>query len=166
MAIKKSRILIILTVLMLINTNIHSQNKQNIPDSLLNNTIVNVELVKDSCGIGFLVKNELSDTILLRSSFFVDDPAKPSHILIYYCLHDKNSNTINCDYGYATNTSIPPVVLEFFNRRVAIPPKKEIYFPLSIPSYDNSTIFLKVQLVLLQKEKLWYERKTTNSIQI
>lgn len=161
MAMNRSRRRIVFVVFILINTKVFSQN---VPDSLLNNSILNVELVKDSCGVGFFVKNELCDTLFLRSPFFIDDPVKLSHILIYYSLNDKNNTAVNYDYGYATTMSVFPVILEFFNRKAIIPPQKRIYFPLTIPNYSNSTVFLKLQLVLLQKDKLWYVQKTTNSI--
>jgi hypothetical protein len=127
---------------------------------------LNIELKKDSC-LSLHIENICPDTLVLRSSFFVDDPSKLSYLLIYYCQkEDLEADTMNCDYGYATQSQVPPVIFEFFNRKVVIPPNSKIYFPLSIPSYSNAKVFLKIQMIVLVKGNIFYVRKISNSVRI
>ena len=136
-----------------------------IPDSLINNNLLKLELKSDSNSLGFRVENMTPDTLKLRSSFYIDDPTKMSYILIYYCQTDSlDEDSSKCDYGFATQYVEEPPVLTFYNRLAVMPPNASLFFPLGISTYYGGNVFLKAQMLVRHKGTGYFVQKTSNSI--
>lgn len=136
-----------------------------IPDSLINNNLLELELKIDSNSLGFRVENMTPDTLKLRSSFYIDDPTKMSYILIYYCQTDSlNEDSSKCEYGFATQHVEEPPVLTFYNRLAVMPPNASLFFPLGISTYYGGYVFLKAQMLVLHRDTVYFVQKTSNSL--
>lgn len=136
-----------------------------IPDSLINNNLLKLELKSESNSLGFRVENMTPDTLELRSSFYIDDPTKMSYILIYYCQTERlDEDSSKCDYGYATQYLEEPPVLTFYDRLAVMPPNASLFFPLRISTYYGGNVFLKAQMMVLHKGTGYFVQKTSNSI--
>lgn len=160
----RSRLLINFCMCVLISLNGYANNHS---DSIFNN-VLDIRLEKDSVGIGLWIENITEDSLFLRSSFFIDNPSKISYVLVYYCNKeiDSKSDTIVCDFGYATEKHPFSVFIEFNNRKTVIKPYSKVFLPFYFPIKKNSTVYIKAQFVLIRKEEVIFIRKISNSIDL
>ena len=114
--------------------------------------------------VNLFIHNPQSDTIIIRSSFFIDEPQKPSHILVYSCKQTEDS--LVCDFDLPKSwVNLEPFVVEYFNRRLSIPPNDIISLEIPIrDDYVETEVYLKVQILVLYQRNVYIFRKKTNKI--
>ncbi len=157
---------IIILILLVSLTNKISSQYLNIPDSLINNKLINVELKQDTNKTVYLfVENNMKDTVVLKSKFTLDLPMKLSHVLIYKCKVRKNDSTEVCNFGYFTLMAIDPVVKTFSNGFITIPPNKKIMLEFFRKEEDEDfDIYFSIQCLVKYKDQWFVVRKKTNKI--
>ena len=114
--------------------------------------------------INLFIHNQQLDTIRIRSSFVLDEPQMPSHILVYSCKDVKDS--LICDYDWSRpGGHIEPLVVEYSNRRMFIAPKNTVSLEIPIRNdYAETEIYFKVQILVVYQEKAYFFIKETNKI--
>lgn len=124
--------------------------------------------IKQSEKIGYIVqlfiRNRQRDTIILRSSFYVDIYEERSHVLVYCCGCSPNRAPTYCDWYPASLESRP---VEYAEGKLRIPPGKTFYFEFPVrDEYIEHIVYLKPQLWFLTKDEkfLHVATKETNRI--
>ncbi len=136
----------------------------NIPDSLIRNELIDVELKQDSNNIIHLfVSNNMKDTVVLKSKFTLDKPTI-SCILMYKCFIGQDS-VETCDFEELIHVEKPltPVVRTFSNGFIKIPPNKKIILEFFREKYYDK-IYFKIQWLVKYKDWWFVVRKKTNKI--
>lgn len=137
----------------------------NIPDSLLRDDLVSIELKQDTNNyLHLFVQNNTTDTIVLKSTFTLDNPTKLSFILIYKCENAKNDSSEFCDFGYFTQTASEPIVKKFANGFIAILPNRKAKLPFFRAEKKDYSIYLLLQCLIKYNDKWYVTRKKTNRI--
>jgi hypothetical protein len=114
--------------------------------------------------VRLFVQNRQRDTIIMLSSFYVDDFRKHSHVLVYGCGWRKDYDSTYCDWYSAPLEAEP---LEFSGGKLWMPPGKTFYFEIPVwDMYIGHEVYLKPQLWFLRNEKeiLCIVTKETNRI--
>ena len=119
-----------------------------------NNGVVNLHVV-----------NLQKDTIFLRSSFFLDEPQRPSHILIYSCFQDDVTDSLTCNWGTLPLLDSKSTIIEIDNRRSVIEPEKNMLIEIPVRrEYIGTEIYFKVQFLLSFNKEAFIVKKETNKI--
>jgi hypothetical protein len=88
-------------------------------DTITSNDLINIWITqseKHEHTVKLYVQNQQTDTIMLRSSFFLDDFSRQSYILVYRC--DKiNVDSVNC-YRQSPLNETNPTIIEYANRKL------------------------------------------------
>jgi hypothetical protein len=135
-------------------------------DSIINVDVIDIR-IEQSKEVEHIVKlyiqNQQTDTVMIRSSFFLDDFSRQSYILVFRC--DKiNIDSVNC-YRQSPLNETAPTLIEYANRKLFISPKETVYIEIPIRrDYLMSDIYFKVRLLLLYKEKVYIYTKESNKI--
>jgi hypothetical protein len=114
--------------------------------------------------VQLFIQNRQRDTLILQSSFYVDDCTKRSHVLVYCCGQHPNYDSTECDWYSAPLEAGP---LEYADGKLRIPPNKTFY--LEIPVWDwyiGYEVYLKPRLWFLRNDEkfLYVATKETNRI--
>jgi hypothetical protein len=135
-------------------------------DSIASNNLVNVWIAqsdKQEHIVKLYIQNQQTDTIMLRSSFFLDDFSRQSYILVYRC-DQINMDSVNC-YRQSPLNETNPTLIEYANRKLFISPKETVYIEIPIRrDYIESDIYLKMRFLLLHKDKVHIYMTESNKI--
>jgi hypothetical protein len=116
--------------------------------------------------IELFVRNERLDTLILRSSFALDDPQRMSYILIYSCDHVTELDSIVCDWR-EPSIEEGEALIEYANRKVFITPKDVVSFEIPIRrNYIETEVYFKVKLLFIYKRDIFVFEKETNKIYV
>jgi hypothetical protein len=135
-------------------------------DSILSVDMIDIQIIQSKeieHVVKLYIQNQQTDTIMLRSSFFLDDFSRQSYILVYCC--DKMGvDSVNC-YRQPPLNEIVPTLIEYANRKLFISPKETVYIEIPIRrDYLMSDIYFKVRFLLLYKGKIYIYENETNKI--
>jgi hypothetical protein len=116
--------------------------------------------------IKLFVRNEQLDTLVLRSSFTLDNPQRISHILIYSCERIIELDSVVCDWR-EPSIEEGETLIEYANRKVFIPTKNVVSFEIPIRrSYIETEVYFKVKLLFIYKKNVFVFEKETNKIYV
>jgi hypothetical protein len=114
--------------------------------------------------VQLFIRNRQRDTIILRSSFYLDD-RKPSHVLTYCCGCSPNRDSTYCNWYSAPLEAEP---FEYAEGKLRIPPGKTFYLEIPVrDEYIGHVVYLKPQLWFVTKDEkslLHIVTKETNRI--
>jgi hypothetical protein len=137
------------------------------PDSIDKKVTIWIEQNKEKEHIiELFVRNEQLDTLVLRSSFTLDNPQRMSYILVYSCNYVTKLDSVVCDWR-EPSIEEGEILIEYANRKVFMPVGDVVSFEIPIRrSYLETEVYFKVKLIFVYKKKVFVLEKETNRIHV
>jgi hypothetical protein len=116
--------------------------------------------------IKLFVRNDQLDTLVLRSSFTLDNPQRISYILIYSCNYITKLDSVVCDWR-EPSIEEGEMLMEYANRKTFISVGDVVSFEIPVRrSYLETEVYFKVKLIFVYKKKAFVLEKETNKIHV
>ena len=136
-------------------------------DSIECRDLINIQIVqseKQEHVVKLYVQNPQMDTVIIRSSFYLDNIDYASYILVYCCI-PINKDSVYCMWD--STEEFDPTRVEYGDRWLYIPPGQIIYMEVPIRrDYIEYDIYFKVRFLLLYKGISSLYIKESNKIHI
>jgi hypothetical protein len=114
--------------------------------------------------IKLFVRNERLDSLVLRSSFTLNNPQRMSYVLIYSCDYVMALDSVVCDWQ-EPSIEEGEILIEYANRKMFIPATNVVSFEIPIRrNYLETEVYFKVKLLFVYKRKVFVIEKETNKI--
>ncbi|MDR0604728.1 MAG: hypothetical protein LBG80_10535 [Bacteroidales bacterium] len=116
--------------------------------------------------VKLFIRNEQLDSLVLRSSFTLNNPQKMSYVLIYSCNHVTELDSIICNWQ-EPSIEEGEILMEYSDRKVFIKDKEVVSFEIPIRrNYIETEVYFKVKLIFVYKRKIFIVEKETNKIYV
>jgi hypothetical protein len=160
----KSKVINILFFCYVLSTTVNAVGQP--ADSITGNDLIDIWIAQSERRehiVKLYIQNQQSDTIALRSSFYIDEPKYPSYILVNRCIQI-NVDSIYCTWDMPLDIS-NPIRIEYGDKWLYIPPKQIVYMEIPIRrNYVEYEVYFEVRFLLLYKRKSFRYMKESNKI--